>query len=79
MSGATMGQWLGIGGAGSIWLGVQIVWVVGLPRALRRGDVPHAEPGSPQAFTLAWLDQYAYIGLALTGVGIALAAWGLSR
>ena len=76
MADVSAAQWIAIIGLGAVWLGAQIALVAGLPRALRRGDVPRADRGSPQAFMLFWLDQYSVIGLALTGAGIALAAWG---
>ena len=72
-----MGVWLIICGLGTMWLGLQIVAVGGLPRFLRRGEVSRAEPGTPQAFGLFWLDQYSVIGLVLSGVGAVLAVAGL--
>lgn len=72
-----MGTWLIITGLGTLWLGLQIVAVGGLPRFLKRGEVPRAAPGTPQAFGLFWLDQYSVIGLLLSGVGAALAVAGL--
>lgn len=74
-----LAQWLGIAGLGAVWLGVQISVVAGLPRVMRRGDVPTAERGSPQAFMLFWLDQYSIIGLTLAISGVALAGWGFTR
>ena len=79
MADVSIALWLGIAGLGALWLGAQIALVAGLPRALRRGAVPSAEPGSPQAFMLFWLDQYSVIGLTLTIAGIALAGWGFTR
>lgn len=70
-------HWLVIGGLGSVWLGWQILVVAGLPRALRGGETPSAVPGTPEAFGLFWLDQYAYIGLILTLLGFGLVAWNL--
>ena len=72
-----MHAWLAIGGLGALWIGVQIVVVGGLPRFLRRGAVPRAERGTPQAFMLFWLDQYSVIGLVLTAVGLTLVVLGL--
>lgn len=77
MAELTTAPWLVIAGLGSVWLGWQILVVAGLPRALRRGDTPTAEPGTPEAFGLFWLDQYAYIGLTLTLVGVGLVGWSL--
>ena len=59
-------------GLGLVWHGLQILWVGGLPRQLRRGEVPRAEAGSEAAFLLFWLDQYAWIGLTLGAVGLVL-------
>ena len=77
MTELTTTPWLMIAGLGSVWLGWQILVVAGLPRALRSGDTPTAKPGTPEAFGLFWLDQYAYIGLTLTLVGIGLVGWSL--
>lgn len=54
------------------WMGSMILWVGGLPRQLRAGETPTAEPGTPEAFGLFWMDQYGYIGLAALGIGILL-------
>ncbi len=72
------GDWLVVGGAGALWLGVQIAVVGGLPRQLRRGVLPTAPRGTPQAFGLFWLDQYSWIGIALAAGGLALAGAGLA-
>ncbi len=79
MAAVTVAQWLAVAGMGAMWLGAQIVWVAGVPRLLRRGEVPRGEPGSTQAFMLFWLDQYSFIGITLTIVGPALICWGVSR
>ena len=71
-----MPDWLIITGLGALWLGSQIVWVAPLPRQLRRGGVPTAPKGSPQAFNLFWLDQYGYIGLVLVLAGVILFSAG---
>jgi hypothetical protein len=68
--------WWTIAGLGSAWLGVQIVVVGRLPRALRRGPQPTAPKGTPAAFGLFWLDQYGYLGLTLAVGGALAAAWG---
>ncbi|MDH3641125.1 MAG: hypothetical protein OES38_03460 [Gammaproteobacteria bacterium] len=73
----TVADWLLVIGLGAIWHGAQIVWVGGLPRQLRRGETPTAEPGSPEAFGLFWIDQYGYIGLVLAVGGALLAGAGL--
>lgn len=51
------------------WMGCMILRVNGLPRQLRRGDVPTALAGTPEAFGLWWLDQYSYIGIGVMTVG----------
>ena len=74
----TVSQWLFISGLGAFWLGWQIVWAGRPPRALRRGEQPRAEPGTPEAFGLFWLDQYGYIGLTLAVGGIVLVVGSLA-
>ena len=69
-------NWLLIAGLGAAWLGWQIVWVAPLPRQLRRGEVPTAPKGSPEAFSLFWIDQYGWLGLALLVLGLAAALAG---
>lgn len=70
-------DWFVIIGLGALWLGAQIVWVAPLPRQLRRGSVPTAEKGSPEAFGLFWIDQYGWIGLLLAISGILACAIGM--
>ncbi len=60
-----LADWLIVLGLGGLWHGLQIIWVGGLPRQVRRGDTPTAPKGTPEAFGLFWIDQYGYIGLAL--------------
>ena len=38
----------------SLWLGLQIFWVSGLPRQLKSGETATAEEGSQKAFMLFW-------------------------
>lgn len=64
-------------GLGCLWLGLQIVWVAGLPWQLRRAERPAAEPGSVRAFMLFWIDQYGWIGVTLSVVGVCLILSGL--
>jgi len=61
--------WLAIG-AGCIWHGLQIVWVAPTPTQFKK-DKPAVEKGSPQAFMVFWLDQYAWIGISLAVIGVA--------
>ncbi len=70
-------DWLLIIGLGFVWAGAHICANSGLPRQLRSGDTPIAEKGSTRAFQLFWLDQYAYIGLALCLSGAAGVLWSL--
>ncbi len=72
-------DWLTVLGFGAFWLGAQIVWVAPLPRQLRRGEVPQAPQGSPEAFGLFWIDQYGWIGLTLCAGGPLAALIGLSN
>jgi hypothetical protein len=76
MSGWQPSDWWVVCGLGALWLGVQIVAVGRLPRALRRGPQPTAPRGTPQAFGLFWLDQYGFIGLGLALGGALAALWG---
>jgi hypothetical protein len=68
--------WIVAIGLGMAFQGSLIVWVGGLPRALRPGPQPTAEKGTPAAFGYFWLDQYAYIGLLLLIAGLGMAAAG---
>ncbi len=70
------GDWGIIVGLGAIWLGLQILVVGRLPRALRAGPHPTAPKGSPAAFGLFWIDQYGYLGLTLAIGGALAATWG---
>ena len=63
-------------GLGCAWHGLGILTVGGLPRQLKPGPQPTAEKGTPEAFGLFWMDQYAYMGLTLVLGGAALAALG---
>ena len=72
-----MEYWLICIGLGMVWHGTQIVWVAGLPRTLRRGEVQTAEKGTAEAFGLFWLDQYSFIGVVLALAGAGLTTWGL--
>ena len=63
-------------GCGALWLGLQILWVAGLPRQLRRGEVEHADKGTQKAFMHFWFDQYAWIGISLSLIGIIFIIYG---
>ena len=58
-------------GAGLMWHGVQIVWVAPKPSQFVKDKAP-VEPGSTEAFQRFWLDQYAWMGVAMALVGIGL-------
>lgn len=71
-------NWLLIVGLGAVWLGWQIVWAGRLPRQLRSEVVP--PPEDPQeAFMLFWLDQYGWIGVTLSVLGVLSALVGVLR
>lgn len=73
MTGMTPALWSDLAmivGLGCLWMGAMILCVNGLPRQLRRGEVPTAPPGTPEHFGLWWLDQYAYIGLTVLILGL---------
>lgn len=63
-------------GLGCLWLGLQILWVGGLPWQLRRAERPTAEPGSQRAFLLFWIDQYGWIGVTLSAAGVVFILLG---
>ena len=65
-------------GSGFIWHGVQIIWVAPMPSQLKR-DQPELEPGSAGAFNRFWIDQYAWIGIGLTVLGLAFVMAGVVR
>ena len=68
--------WMVAIGLGMAFHGSLIIWVGGLPRALRPGPTPTAEKGTPEAFGLFWLDQYSWIGLTLIALGLGVAIAG---
>ena len=72
-------NWMLIIGLGAAWLGWQIIWVAPLPRQLRRGEAPTAPKNKQEAFMLFWIDQYAWLGLALLIPGLAAALVGTVR
>lgn len=63
-------------GLGLLWHGAQIVWVAPTASQFKK-DLPPVEPGSDAAFGRFWLDQYAWIGISLSVVGVLLALAGL--
>ena len=77
MGGFDWSIWGLVIGLGAIWHGLGNLVVGGLPRQLRKGPQPTAEKGTPEAFGLFWMDQYAYIGLTLTVGGLALIGFAL--
>ncbi|MEM7101168.1 MAG: hypothetical protein AAF541_23100 [Pseudomonadota bacterium] len=62
-------------GAGCLWHGVLVVWVAPRPSQLLE-EKPTLEPGSPQAFQVFWLDQYAWMGVSLAILGLVLLLTG---
>lgn len=69
-------DWVIAVGLGMLWLGLQIVWVAPVPRMFRaKPDTPPPAKGTPEAFGVFWLDQYAWIGLLLSAVGLLLTLW----
>ena len=63
--------WLVVIGAGCLWQGALIIWVAPTPSVLSKKPVPKPQD-SAQAFQLFWLDQYAWIGIGLSVLGISL-------
>ena len=63
-------------GAGCIWHGALVVWVAPTPSQFLQ-DKPQLEKGSPQAFQVFWLDQYAWMGISLVvlGIGSLVLGW----
>jgi len=60
---------------GCIWHGAQIVWVApALPSQFYR-EKPDVDKGSAAAFNLFWIDQYAWIGIALCALGVCIVLW----
>ncbi len=66
--------WLAVA-AGLIWQGALIIWVAPLPSQLRK-DKPKVTKGTGAAFQVFWLDQYAWIGIAMVVVGVLLGVFG---
>lgn len=71
--------WVTALGLGLGFQGALIIWVAGLPMALRPGESPSAEKGTPAAFGLFWIDQYRYIGLVLLLGGAAVTLLGYMK
>ena len=63
-------------GLGCLWHGLQIVWVAPTPSQFKKEKID-VQRGSPQAFQIFWLDQYAWIGIVLSVVGVVLLGWGI--
>lgn len=63
-------------GLGLLWHGAQIVWVAPTASQFKR-NLPRVEPGSDAAFNRFWLDQYAWIGIALSVTGVVLVLIGI--
>ena len=58
-----------------MWHGIQVVWVAPRPSQFQK-DKPVLEAGSSAAFNRFWLDQYAWIGISLSALGLGLVVWG---
>ena len=61
-------------GLGCVWHGAQIIWVAPTPRLLQRDldkqNRQDKEVDPARAFQIFWLDQYAWLGIALTVLGV---------
>ena len=66
-------------GLGCMWMGWLVLGNAPLPRQLRRGPTPTAEKGTPEAFTLFWMDQYAWFGVTLSVGGLAMCIGALAH
>jgi hypothetical protein len=64
-------------GLGFLWHGLQIFWVAGLPRQLKKTKPENGEIDSQRSFMLFWLDQYSWIGLTIIAIGILSLIRGL--
>ena len=71
-----MNIWLITLGLGFLFHGLLILWVGKLPWAFRTARKPNFQRGSSEAFQIFWLDQYSYIGLALSIFGLAQVFYG---
>ena len=67
--------WLVVIGAGCLWQGMLIIWVAPTPSSLSK-DKRVTPQDEAQAFQIFWLDQYAWIGIGLSVIGIALLILG---
>lgn len=63
-------------GLGLMWHGIQIVWVAPTASQFKK-DLPPVVPGTDAAFNRFWLDQYAWIGIGLTMIGLVLLVAGV--
>ncbi|MFT7651291.1 MAG: hypothetical protein ACI9UU_000393 [Candidatus Azotimanducaceae bacterium] len=72
--------WLALG-LGCLWHGGQIVWAAPVPRQLRKTQTSNETPPRCQSeertFMYFWLDQYAWIGIVLSFIGLGFIALGL--
>lgn len=68
--------WITVIGLGLFWQGVLILWIAGVPLALRAKRTTRPDKGTPEAFNFFWLEQYRCIGLGLALVGAGLAVTG---
>ena len=64
-------------GLGFLWHGLQIFWVAGLQRQIKKTKPENGEVDSQRSFMLFWLDQYSWIGLTIITIGIFSVIRGL--
>ena len=65
-----MAWMLAVFGLGLIWQGGCILWVGGLPLAIREGNRNRPPATSDHAFGYFWLEQYRFIGLSMLVFGV---------
>ena len=68
-------------GVGCAWHGLQVIWVAPRARlfqsAQEKARLQAVAADSAQAFQVFWLDQYAWIGIVLTVIGLVSGGSGL--
>jgi hypothetical protein len=66
-------EWLALG-LGCLWHGGQIVWAAPVPAQLRNTQT--RSQSAERTFIYFWLDQYAWIGILLSFIGLGFIAYG---